>query len=197
MSKPVKQAMMREYVSRLSVDAQGTKSADGATGGEALTDALLISIRGLKGTDNTKMRLGLAKKKIKVQVVRNALARKTIGDSTLKPLIDLLSGPSAMVFGGTSTVEVAREIVALMAQFPAIELKGAVLDGTLFSGKAGVIELSKFPTKDEAIAKVVTLVVSPGRKVLGQIKGPGAKVAGIIMAIEGKLEKGEAIAKAG
>lgn len=189
MSKPVKQAMMREYVSRLSVDANG--------GQDVMTDALLISIRGLKGIDNTKMRLGLAKKKIKVQVVRNALARKTIGDSTLKPLVDLLSGPSAMVFGGTSTVEVAREIVALMAQFPAIELKGAVLDGTLFSGKDGVIELSKFPTKDEAIAKVVTLVVSPGRKVMGAIKGPGAKIAGIIKAIEGKLEKGETIAKAG
>ncbi len=73
-----------------------------------------------------------------------------------------------------------------------------MLDGTLFKGKAGVDELSKFPTKDEAIAQVVTLVVSPARKLVAQVQGPGSNVAGIIKAIEGKLEKGEAIAaKAG
>jgi ribosomal protein L10 len=92
-------------------------------------------------------------------------------------------------------VEVAREIVKLIKDMPEVELKGAILDGTLYEGKAGVTELSKFPTKDEAIANIVTLVVSPGRKLLGQIKGPGSNIAGIIKAIETKLEKGEAIAK--
>ena len=48
-----------------------------------------------------------------------------------------------------------------------------------FEGKKGVTELSKFPTKDEAIAQVVTLVVSPAKKLMAQIKGPGATVAGM------------------
>jgi hypothetical protein len=38
-------------------------------------------------------------------------------------------------------------------------------------------------------------VVSPGRKLLGQLQGPGSKLAGIIKSIEEKLEKGEAITK--
>jgi ribosomal protein L10 len=179
MSKSIKEMMMREYSSRL----------------EGASDAMLISIRGVKAIPTSKLRRGLAGKNIKITVVRNSLARKSFAGTGLEPLSKLLTGPSAVCYGGASVVEVAREIVKLIEGIPEVELKGAVLDGTLYEGKAGVTELSKFPTKDEAIGKVVTLVVSPGRKLLGQIKGPGSNVAGIIKAIESKLEKGEAIAK--
>lgn len=180
MSKPIKSIMMRDYGSRVGVDTK---------------DAMLISIRGLKAVDNTKVRNQLAKKQIKITVVRNSLARKAFEKSELAPLAELMTGASALAYGGESVIQVAREIVELIGKFPAIELKGAILDGQLFEGKAGVEELSKFPTKDEAIGRVVTLVVSPGRKLMGQIKGPGGALAGIVKSIEEKLEKGETIAK--
>lgn len=185
MSKTVKQAIMRDYKNRLGGDA-----------GE-FGDAMIISVRGLKARDNTTMRLGLAKQKIKVTVVRNALARKSISGTHMEKLSDLLTGPSAIVYGGASIVEVARAIVKLVEKFPTIELKGAILDGMLYSGKKGVEELSKFPTKDEAIAKAVTLIVSPGRNLLGQLKGPVSSVAGLVKAVETRLEKGEEIKKVG
>lgn len=183
MSKTVKGVMMADYKARTT------------TGGAALADAMVISIRGMKGKDNTKLRSNLRKKQIKVQVIRNSLAKATYKGTALEPLLGLLDGPSALAFGGASVVEVAREVVALIKDFPTLELKGAILDGNLFKGDAGCKELSKFPTKAEAQANVVTLLVSPGRKLLGAIKGPGSNVAGIVKAIEMKLEKGEAIAK--
>jgi len=179
MSKTVKGMIINDYKARLT----------------GSSDALVISIRGVKAIPTTKLRRDLNKKSIKITVVRNSLARKAIEGTSLEPLSKLLTGPSALAYGGTSVVEVAREIVKLIKDMPELELKGAILDGTVYEGKAGVTELSKFPTKDEAIANVVTLVVSPGRKLLGQIKGPGSNVAGIIKAIETKLEKGETIAK--
>jgi len=181
MSKHVKEMIMRDYKDRL-----------GDT-----SDAMVISLRGVKGTAATTIRNNLAKKKIKITVVRNSLARKTFEGTPLATLGEFLTGSSALAYGGQSVVEVAREIVALVEKNPLIELRGAVLDGTVFKGKAGVTELSKFPTKDEAIGQVVTLVVSPAKKLLGQIKGPASNVGGLIKAIETKLEKGEAIAKAG
>jgi large subunit ribosomal protein L10 len=170
MSKPIKNMLMREYTARL-------------TGAE---DAMVISIRGMKATATNKLRLGLAKKQIKVTVVRNALARKTVAGTSLDALSEVLTGPSAIVAGG-SVVEAARAIVAVLKDFPGLELKGAVLDGQIFKGDAGVKELSQFPTKDEAIGRVVALVVGPGRKLVAQIKGPGSNIAGIIQAIETKL----------
>jgi large subunit ribosomal protein L10 len=179
MSKPIKEMIIRDYQSRI----------------EGTSDAMLISIRGLKAIPTTKLRRGLAGKKIKITVMQNALAKKAFTGTPLEPLNKLLVGPSALAYGGQSVVEVAREIVKMIATMPEIELKGAILDGQLFEGKAGVTTLSKFPTKEEAVAQIVTLVVSPARKLMGQIKGPGSQIAGIIKAIEGKLEKGEAIAK--
>ena len=128
--------------------------------------------------------------------MRNKLFGQAFGDSNLAPLKDVLKGSSALAYGAESVVDVAREIVGMLKQFPDIELKGAVLDGMLFEGEAGVKELSKFPTREEAIAQDVTLILGPGRKLVGAVKGPGSSLAGIIKAIEEKLEKGEAIAKA-
>jgi large subunit ribosomal protein L10 len=109
-----------------------------------------------------------------------------------------MTGASAIAYSSEeSVVNVARQIVAAMKDFPLIELKGAVLDGMLFEGKAGVEELSKYPTREEAIAKSVTLILSPARNLAAQVKGPGSSVAGLIKAIETKLEKGEAVAKVG
>lgn len=183
MSKAIKNIIMRDYTSRVAGD-EGKPQ-----------DAVLISIRGVKAVDTTKLRGNLAKKHIKITVIRNSLARKAFGGSSLSALTDVLSGASALAYGSESVVQVARALTESIAKYPALELKGAVLDGTLYKGKEGVVELSKFPTRDEAIAQSVTLVVSPGRKLLGQVKGPGSNVAGIIKAIEMKLEKGEAIAK--
>ncbi|MBL8762647.1 MAG: 50S ribosomal protein L10 [Phycisphaerae bacterium] len=179
MSKQVKNLIVKDYRARF----------------DGLSDAMLISIRGMKAIDTTKVRRTLNGKKIRITVVRNSLARKSFAGTGLEPLAKMLTGASALAYGGESVVEVAREIVALVKDFPGIELKGAILDGTLFEGDKGVKELSKFPTKDEAIGQVITLVVSPGRALAGQILGPGRTLGGLVKAIEAKLEKGETIAK--
>lgn len=178
MSKAVKTIVMRDYDSRL---------------GE-YEDAVMISLRGLKGTATTKLRNDLAKKNIKVTVVRNALARKAFEGRSIGKLMQGAQGQNALAYGAGSVVEVAREIVDAIKTFKDIELKAAILDGEVFSGSEGVERLSKFPTRTEAIAKDVTLIISPGRKLLGAVKGPGSRVAGVIAAIKEKLEKGEAIA---
>lgn len=180
MSKPVKEMMIREYRDLLGDNE----------------NAIAIGLRGIESNDTNAIRSGLAKKEIRVTIVRNKLFGQAFADTSLEPLSSVLKGSSAVAYGAESVVDVAREIVAMLKKFPDIELKGAVLDGMLFEGDAGVKALSKFPTREEAIAKDVTLILSPGRKLVGAVKGPGSNLAGIIKAIEDKLEKGEAIAKA-
>ncbi len=181
MSKAVKKFMMRDYSDRLG----------------DVEDALLISIRGIEANENNRMRLGLLEKDIRITVIRNNLAKHTFGESKLSNLGPLLEGPSALAYGAESVVDVARELVKWAKEVENLELKGAVLDGELYEGEAGVERLSKFPTRDEAIADAVTLILSPGRKLMGSIKGPGGRLMGIVKAIEEKLEKGEAIEKVG
>ncbi|MEM0984000.1 MAG: 50S ribosomal protein L10 [Planctomycetota bacterium] len=179
MSKPVKEIMMRDYQERIGDH----------------TDALVVSLRGISSNDTNVIRSKLEEKDIRVTIVRNKLFLKTFEQTSLTALEPVLTGANAVAYGAESVVEVARAIVDLVKDFPDIELKGAVLDGTLFQGEDGVKDLSKFPTRDEAIAQDVTLILSPGRNLLGAVKGPGGKLMGIVKTIEQKLEDGEEISK--
>lgn len=188
MSKTIKNMIIRDYKARLAPKDDKFDS-----------DAMVIGMRGLTGIQTTKLRHDLAGKKIRVVVVRNALARGVIKGTRLELLADLLSGSSALAFStakDVTVIEVARELVSAAKAAPKLELKGAVLDGTLFSGKQAVEELSKFPTRDEALSNLVAALLGPGKKLGAQLKGPGGGVGGAIKAIEEKLEKGEAIGKA-
>ena len=98
----------------------------------------------------------------------------------------MLKGQNAVIFGDKPIIEIARDIIDLVKSNPEIELKGALLEGELFEGEEGVTRLSKMPTLIEAQGNTVSLILGPGRK-----------IAGIIKAIEEKLENGEEIAKVG
>jgi large subunit ribosomal protein L10 len=179
MSKPVKEMIIADYRKRFD-DIDG---------------ALVLEIRGMPAKDNNALRLGLQKKNIRVAIVKNTLAKKAFAGTSLEALSPALEGPSALAFGAESVVDVAREIVDWARRVKELTLKGAVLDGQYFPGEAGVKRLSAFPTREEAQARVIALVLAPAGKVLGAAKSPGSKLMGIVKEIQERLEKGEAIAK--
>lgn len=181
MSKTVKQMILHDYAGKFGEES----------------DVAVISIRGIGSNDTNTLRANLRKKDIKVTVIRNSLAKRQFAEGALDGLAPVLTGPSALAYGGQSVVEVARELVELVKTFPDLELKGAILDGELFEGSDGVERLSKFPTREEAIAQTVQLILSPAQKLVASILGPGRKVASCVKSIEEKLEKGESIAKVG
>jgi ribosomal protein L10 len=46
--------------------------------------------------------------------------------------------------------------------------------------------LSKFPTREEAIALILAAATAPGRKLAGCLLAPARRLAGIIKAVEEK-----------
>ena len=181
MSRPVKQMIVKEYQKRF----------------EGVDNALLVDIRGIPANDNNALRLGLLKKDIRVTVIRNTLARDAFEGTGLEGLKAGLEGPSALCYGGSSVVDVARELVDWAKKLDDLDLKGAILDGQYFDGENGVKELSKFPTREEAQAKVVQLVLTPGSNLVGAAVGPGRKLLAIVKEIQDRLEDGKTIEKVG
>ena len=181
MSKPVKELIIDDYKERFE-DVEG---------------ALVVDIRGMTSNDNNSLRRGLQQKHIRVTVIKNALAKKAFAGTALDPLGPALEGPSAVAYGETSVVDVAREIMEWTKKIKTMTLKGAVLDGMYFDGPEGVKRLSQFPTREEAQAKVVTLILSPARNVVGCVVSPGSKILGIVKEIQERLEKGKTIAAVG
>ena len=181
MSKTVKNFLMRDYMDRIG-DVQ---------------DAVVVSIRGIPANENNELRLGLAEKEISVTVIRNSLAKNAFKGGGLENLGPVLEGPSALAYGAETVIDVAREMVKWAEKVENLELKGAVLDGELFAGEEGVKELSKFPTREEALAQAVTLFLSPAKNLVGAVVGPGSNLLAVVEAIKTKLEDGEEITKVG
>lgn len=181
MSKQVKEMIVSDYEQRFS----------------EIENAVVIEIRGMDANQNNAFRGSLAKNDIRVTIVKNSLAKKAFTGGPLEGLNQSLVGPSALVSGGDSVVEVARELVRCAKEFNALTLKAAILDGEFFDGDSGVKRLSDFPTREEAQAKVVAIALAPFKDVVGAAKAPGGAILGIVKQIQEKLESGEEISKAG
>ena len=180
MSKPIKNLITTAYKDKFR-DLEG---------------AVLIDIRGVASNDNNELRSKLAKKEIRVSVVKNSLAKAAFTGTAIEGISDLLDGPSAMVYGGNSVVEVARELIDAVKAIPNVDFKGAIMEGQIF-GPDQVEQLSKYPTREEAHAQAVQLILSPAQNLVGAVLGPGRSIASLVKAIEEKLEEGEEIKKAG
>ena len=179
MSKPVK---------NMIIDMYRKQFAD-------ISGAVLIDIRGLDSKQTLSLRSGLAKKQIRVTVVKNTLARKAFDDMPLKAVNALLEGPTALITGAEGVVTVAREVVEVIKKLDKVQIKGGIMDGEVFDAKSVVDKLSKYPTRVEAQCQIIQIVLSPAGQVISAATSAGSQIAGIIEALEKKLEKGEAVAK--
>ncbi|MSR44171.1 MAG: 50S ribosomal protein L10 [Phycisphaerales bacterium] len=177
MSKPIKNMIVGEYKQRFA----------------GVEGAILIEIRGMPAKSNTALRAQLRASNVRVTVVKNTLAKRAFAGTPLAPLASGLKGSRAIVYGNTSVVTIARQLVKSAKENDQLALMGACLDGAWFEGSDGVKRLSKFPTREEAQSQLITLVLSPARKTVSAVKGPGGRLLGIVKEIQTRLEKGETI----
>ena len=150
----------------------------------------VINPRGIDATKNNGIRRRLRAKGLRVTVVKNSLARRAVGDGKLKGFDRLLEGPSALVYGkAVSAAVIARALMDEKKADEKLELRGVFFDGEIYTGDKGVEQVSKLPTREEAIGQVVALILAPGQKLGGIFKGQAGKVAALIKAIEERAEK--------
>jgi len=129
-------------------------------------------------------------------VVKNTLAKRAVGDGKLKGFDKLLDGPSALIYGEASVAAIARLLLDEKKADDKIELRGVFFDGEVYAGQKGVEQVSKMPTREEAIRNLLAAILSPARKIAGAIKSPGAKLGAILKTIEEKAKEKEGAAPA-
>jgi len=176
---------MSKYVKQL-VQAQLDKRITS----EDIREFMVVSTKGVGGVANNVMRGALREKGIRVVVVKNALFVRSLREHKMDTAAQLFSGPCAVIYGGDSIVDVAKEMQVWLKKVPALEVKGAFMDGTLFEGKSAQA-LATMPTRAELQARVVSCVLSPGGRVSGALTGPGGAIAGCLKSIIEKAEKAE------
>ena len=152
---------------------------------------VVVDYIGIDSKTTGAIRSDLRKKKVKMTVVRNAMAAKALEGAGLKGAVGLLKGTNAVVYGGESVVDIVKELVEQAKKVEKLKIKGSVVEGQLLDTKA-TEALAKLPNKKELQGMIVAQILGPGRKLAGQIKGPAAKLAGQIKAVEEKAKAKEA-----
>src|SRR4051812_2016537 len=157
---------------------------------KGIESVAVINPRGIGATKNNLIRRKLREKGLRMTVVKNTLAKRAVGDdSKLKGFDKLLDGPSAVIYGQASISAIARLLMDEKKADEKIELRGIFFDGEAYIGEKGVEQVSKLPTREEAIGQVVALILAPGQKLGGIFKGQAGKVAALIKAVEERAEK--------
>jgi large subunit ribosomal protein L10 len=174
MSRQVKEIICKELTAALNgVDA-----------------AIVIDPTALDGITGNTLRRDLAAAKIRVQLVKNSLAKRAIVGTKLEPVGSLLEGACALAWGGDSIVDVAKLLVAKVKALPKLIIKGAVMEGNVLDA-AQAAELSKMPTKAELKSALAAATLSPGRKLAAAILAAGSKIASQLKSRIEALEKTE------
>jgi len=174
---------MSKYVKELLQAQLERKIAE-----EGINDFIVVSLKGVAGTDNNLMRGALRQKGIRLFVVKNSLFRKALIARGMEPATSLFTGPCAIAYGGDSLVDVAKEMVDWAQKLPSMEIKGAFLDGVVL-GPAEAEKVAKMPNRAQLQSRIASLTQAPGARVSGAIAGAAAVIAGCIEAVAERAEK--------
>ena len=175
MSKQVKDLVTKEITNRF----------------KGLDSVAVINPRGIDANKNHGIRKRLREKGLRMTVVKNTLARRAAAGSKLEGFDKLLDGPSAVVYGTASISAIARLLVSEKKLDEKLELRGVFFDGEAYVGDKGVEQVSKLPTREEAIGQLVGAILGPGAKLAAALKGPGGVLGGILKTIEEKAKEKE------
>jgi large subunit ribosomal protein L10 len=142
---------------------------------EGATALLLADFRGLSVSDVTELRRSLDETDTRFSIVKNTLMKLAAEGSGLENVSDLLEGPTAVGFVGGDAVAAAKRLVDAAKRFPALELKGAYVEGRLLSA-SDAQTLATLDSREAMLSKVA-----------GLAKAEMSRAAAIFQTLQGRF----------
>ena len=130
---------------------------------EGVNEACVVNVSGLKVQEAIAVRRELLTKNMRLRVIKNSLARRAFVGGPLEALSVDLAGPCALVTGGDTAIDMAREMVRLAEEFPAIGLKKGQMEDD--PSLIPVADIAKMMGKQELLGEIAMLISSPGRAI--------------------------------
>ena len=140
---------------------------------------VLVDYRGLTVAQDTELRKQLREAGVIYKVCKNTMMKRAFEGTEFAGLEEYLDGPSAMAVSKEDATAPARIICKFAKTAEALEVKAGVVEGTVYDA-AGINELSKIPSREELISKLLGSLQSPITnlaRVLNQIAEQGGAEA--------------------
>jgi large subunit ribosomal protein L10 len=152
---------------------------------------VVISSTKVTAVADNQIRLALRKKGIRMQMVKNSLARRVFAEFGMQPE-GIWSGTTVFAWGPESVKDLAKEIDSLFNDlakkdpkfYEKVTIKTAIAEGQVIPfAKAKVM-----PTRTEVIGQIVSMILGPASEIAAQLTGPASQLAGQIQQFAEKKE---------
>jgi large subunit ribosomal protein L10 len=120
---------------------------------------VLVDFRGMKGRDASNLRRDLKAEGVRINVIKNAIARFAFQKIGLSQAVQGLEGMNAVVFGEDPVV-IAKKLHEFIDRAKVLAVRGGLIDGRVVTA-AEVRAYSKMPGKKELQAALVGTMAAP------------------------------------
>ena len=126
---------------------------------------------GLNVGDITKLRSDFFKANIEFRVAKNTLVKLAASENNIKVADELLKGSTALAISFDEPVAPAKIIKKFKKDNDLPEVKGIYFDGEFVPGSE-YGRLADLPSKEELLAKLVSMLNNPLQKLVNTINAP-------------------------
>ena len=147
---------------------------------------IVADYRGLTHAELDDVRSELLKHGARFSVCKNTLTRRAAAAAGIEPLLELLTGPTAIAFvHDGDMVAVAKTLNETARVTRRLELKGAVLAGKAVTAD-GVRDLASLPATDVLRGQVLGAIVAPLTSLVGLVSAP---LQNLVAVLDARIEQ--------
>ncbi len=166
----------------LTLEAKKAVVAEVHEVARAAHSAVAAEYIGLTVAQMTQLRVQARNSGVYVRVVRNTLARRALEDTDFACMRDGLVGPLVLAFSREEPGAAARVIKDFSKANDKLIVKLISVEGKLLEPNA-IDTLASLPTKDEAIAQLMSVMIAPISKFVRTLAEPHSRLVRTLGAI--------------
>lgn len=133
-----------------------------AAAGAALS-AVVADHRGVSVAEMTDLRRRARESGVTLRVVRNTLLKRAVAGTDYECLADVATGPTMLAFSNDDPGSAARLLKEAIKEIQELEVKAVSIGGQLFDAQ-DIDRVATLPTRDEAIAMLMSVMQAPVAK---------------------------------
>lgn len=172
----------------LKLDDKKAIVAEVAKVAKQATSLVAVEYAGLSVAQLTALRKSARDAGVYLRVVRNTLARRALEGTSFACVQPSLVGPLALAFSKEEPGAAARLFRNYVKQNEKLQVKLLSIDGKLLPA-ADLNKLASLPTKDEAIAQLMSVMLAPITKFVRTLAEPHSKLVRTIAAIRDQKQQ--------
>ncbi|MDE6016990.1 MAG: 50S ribosomal protein L10 [Acetatifactor sp.] len=121
---------------------------------------VLVDYRGLTVEQDTQLRRNLREAGVVYKVYKNTYMTRAFQGTEFEALAPYLEGPSAVAISTDDATAPARVIAEFAKKADKLEIKGGVVEGTVYDAK-GMAAIASIPSREVLISKLLGSLQSP------------------------------------